>query len=236
MTLSEDGIVEMYADFAETYDETVLGEYQYSAHKVVGAWIMQALGLQESASEPSGEQSDEKKETVPVLLDLGCGTGLSSSLFFKLRPTPAVTGIDVTQAMLDKANRYPYSKLICQSLESPSLSVPDSHFDGCVMLGVLEFIRDPEQLFRRVHTKLKPNGVFGLTIPNKIAAKYERTFGIKTYSTEAVEAELKAAGFAIEERKEILGYKLSSPGAAPVLVNYVALLARKCVTDRKSVV
>lgn len=36
------------------------------------------------------------------LLDLGCGTGLELDEIFKINPTVRVTGIDLTEAMLDK--------------------------------------------------------------------------------------------------------------------------------------
>ncbi|HBM74705.1 MAG TPA: class I SAM-dependent methyltransferase, partial [Clostridiaceae bacterium] len=36
------------------------------------------------------------------LLDLGCGTGLELDEIFKINPDINVTGIDLTQAMLDK--------------------------------------------------------------------------------------------------------------------------------------
>lgn len=41
-------------------------------------------------------------QNVGELLDLGCGTGLELDEIFKTRPFIKVTGIDLTQAMLDK--------------------------------------------------------------------------------------------------------------------------------------
>ena len=41
-------------------------------------------------------------ENVVKLLDLGCGTGLELDEIFKLNPLIKVTGIDLTQAMLNK--------------------------------------------------------------------------------------------------------------------------------------
>lgn len=39
---------------------------------------------------------------VNNILDLGCGTGLELDEIFKTKPLIHVTGIDLTQAMLDK--------------------------------------------------------------------------------------------------------------------------------------
>jgi predicted TPR repeat methyltransferase len=67
--LDEKELVEMYdEDFADEYDETVLFEYGYTAHTVIPTYIVEQL------------------KTVPgvhKVLDLGCGTGLSSTEFFK---------------------------------------------------------------------------------------------------------------------------------------------------------
>ena len=41
-------------------------------------------------------------ETTKCLLDLGCGTGLELDEIFKTLPDISVTGIDLTQSMLDK--------------------------------------------------------------------------------------------------------------------------------------
>lgn len=53
-----------------------------------------------------------------TLLDLGCGTGLELDEIFKRFPAMRVTGIDLTQAMLDKLRqKHPDAdmKLICSS-------------------------------------------------------------------------------------------------------------------------
>jgi SAM-dependent methyltransferase len=47
-------------------------------------------------------------ENARALLDLGCGTGLELEEIFKLYPDIGVTGIDLTQAMLDKLRVYRY--------------------------------------------------------------------------------------------------------------------------------
>ncbi|MDR3149426.1 MAG: class I SAM-dependent methyltransferase [Oscillospiraceae bacterium] len=57
-------------------------------------------------------------KNTAVLLDLGCGTGLELEYIFKLAPNIRVTGIDLTQAMLDKLSEKFSGKqidLICAS-------------------------------------------------------------------------------------------------------------------------
>jgi predicted TPR repeat methyltransferase len=98
------------------------------------------------------------------ILDLGCGTGLSSLLFFEMGCQ--VTGIDGTEAMVRRARKLPYDKVVQQDLESPR-RVNDHSFEAVVMVGVMEYIIYPAVLFRRVYSKLVDGGLFGLTVPQK---------------------------------------------------------------------
>lgn len=105
----------------------------------------------------------------------------------------------------------------------------DRSFDACVMLGVLEFVRDPPKLFATVASKLVDGGLFGVTVPNKIPAKYERQLQIRTYRPEDVEAQIKKAGFEVLRKEKFMGYAVSV-----TVVNYTGFLARLKRTEGKS--
>ena len=96
---------------------------KYTAHVEVPRLIIDALGSRRAN-----------------ILDLGCGTGLSSLLFFE--QGYHVTGIDGTGAMVRRARKLPYKRVIQQDLESP-WRVEDCSFDAAVMLGVMEYIIYP---------------------------------------------------------------------------------------------
>ena len=52
------------------------------------------------------------------ILDLGCGTGLELEYYFKINPSAKITGIDLTQSMLDALQqKFPEKELtlICDS-------------------------------------------------------------------------------------------------------------------------
>lgn len=90
---------DFFAARVETYDEHMLNEVE---------------GCKE-AYDKMGELVPEKTKN---LLDLGCGTGLELDEIFKTHPDIHVTGIDLTQAMLDKLlEKHPDKKmhLICAS-------------------------------------------------------------------------------------------------------------------------
>jgi SAM-dependent methyltransferase len=135
------------------------------------------------------------------ILDLGCGTGLSSLLFFEQGHD--VTGIDGVGAMVRRARKLPYKKVIQQDLES-RWRVKDDSFDAAVMLGVMEYIIYPHVLLRQVHDKLVPGGLFGFTVPHK-SALYEKD-GLKSYYAKEIRPVTVKSGFEILRSEKTLGY------------------------------
>ena len=96
-----------------------------------------------------------------TLLDLGCGTGLELEELFKLFPDIRVTGIDITQAMLDRlAEKYKGKKitLICASY----LDYDFGHekYDCAVSLETMHHWTHEEKLmlYKNILSALKPGG------------------------------------------------------------------------------
>jgi len=111
-----------------------------------------------------------------------------TSIFFH------VIGMDVSVSMLEvaKKKRLPFQKLICQDINHlQDTDFKDNTFDAIIMIGVLEFVKKPHQLFKCIHRLLKSGGWFGLTIPKKISFSAESYLGIKTYKEWVILRELK---------------------------------------------
>ncbi|HEX8282305.1 MAG TPA: class I SAM-dependent methyltransferase [Pyrinomonadaceae bacterium] len=176
-------IKRIYSDFSSYYDREVKRELHYTAYLRLPELV---IGHLDSAA--------------PEILDLGCGTGLSSLLFFK--SGCRVTGVDATRAMLERAGRLPFRKLICQDL-GKDLKVKDLSFDAAVMIGVMEYIDDPAALLARVRRKLRRGGVFGLTVPQRSSLYSEA--GLKSYYRKEVEPAMAEAGYTIIGRERIVG-------------------------------
>lgn len=95
-----------------------------------------------------------------AVLDLGCGTGRWLARF--LEEGAAATGVDSSQAMLDKAREkfgnHPRLRLELRDLEAP-LPLEPAAFDLVFSSLVLEHIRDLPRFFGQVFRLLRPDGL-----------------------------------------------------------------------------
>jgi predicted TPR repeat methyltransferase len=198
----------IYSQLAKSYDRELRDGMGYTAYLKVPKWVIHALG--------------QKRANI---LDLGCGTGLSSLLFFE--KGYGVTGIDGTSAMVRRARKLPYKKVIQQDLESP-WRVEDHSFDAVVMIGVMEYIIYPGVLFRQACNKLIDGGVFGLTVPYK--SKFCADVGLKSYYRKEIVPVIRKAGFTIELSEKTLGFQ--DAGEKVMYWNY--LLRKRVPTPMRS--
>ena len=100
------------------------------------------------------------------VLDLGCGTGLELEEYFRLCPDAAVTGIDLSDAMLQAlkaklGNRN--IRLINASYFDEPLG--EKTFDAAVSVESLHHFpaEQKERLYTKLHAALEENGCFVLT-------------------------------------------------------------------------
>ncbi len=106
------------------------------------------------------------KEDSAKTLDLGCGTGLELEHYFRLNPSAKITGIDLTESMLNVLkNKFPEKELtlICGSY----FDVPfdENAFDAAVSVESLHHFTKDEKipLYTKLCKSLKDNGYFILT-------------------------------------------------------------------------
>lgn len=177
-------IIQFYDDFAEKYDETVFQQKDYIAFQLMPLWLLEALPGQKM-----------------TICDLGCGTGLGSCLFLEKRHE--VVGIDISPKMIEQAQKLPFKKLICHSLEE-RLPFENEEFDAVQMLGVMEFISDPKNLFKEIFRILKQGGLFAITIPEKNL--YEKDLGIFSFDRNEIEQTFNNQGFTIIKHEQFQGF------------------------------
>lgn len=113
------------------------------------------------------------------ILDLGCGTGLELEYYFRLNPSVRVTGIDLTESMLNALeNKFPEKELslICGSY----FDVPfdENTFDAAVSVESLHHFTKDEKipLYTKLCKSLKDGGYFILTDYFALADEDERAF------------------------------------------------------------
>lgn len=97
------------------------------------------------------------------LLDLGCGTGLELDFLFRRFPTLEVTGIDLTQAMLDALReKHPdkHLHLICGDYFSTDFG--RESFDCAVSFETMHHFTKEAKLglYRRIQEALTPDGCY----------------------------------------------------------------------------
>lgn len=98
-----------------------------------------------------------------AVLDAGCGTG--RWLAFLSRRGCAVSGIDLSEAALDRARKVaPTAEIRTGDTRDPPYA--NDTFDVVLSLGVVEHFEDgPDAALRGMHRIIKPGGVLILTVP-----------------------------------------------------------------------
>ncbi len=100
------------------------------------------------------------------VLDLGCGTGLELEEYFRLNPEADLTGIDLSDAMLNALKaKFPDRKL--RLIRNSYFDEPlgEKAWDAAVSVESLHHFtaEQKEALYRKLHTALKDGGRFVLT-------------------------------------------------------------------------
>jgi tRNA (cmo5U34)-methyltransferase len=100
------------------------------------------------------------------ILDLGCGTGLELEAYFSLNPCAEVTGIDLSQKMLD-ALRCKFADKKVELITGSYFDVPfgEACFDAAVSVESLHHFTKVQKipLYAKLHAALKEGGYFILT-------------------------------------------------------------------------
>ena len=105
-------------------------------------------------------------ENEARVLDLGCGTGLELEEYFRLNPDADVTGIDLSEAMLNALReKLPDRKI--SLLQGSYFDIPfgEKAYDAAVSVESLHHFPAElkERLYRKLHAALKDGGCFVLT-------------------------------------------------------------------------
>lgn len=108
--------------------------------------------------------SAERMELAPEadVLDLCCGTGLSTAALVKTYPRAAITGLDASEGMLAVARRKPALagvRFVCGDAMDPAASGVAGPFDGVLMAYGIRNMPDADLCLQRLFALLRPGGV-----------------------------------------------------------------------------
>ncbi|MGZ3421883.1 MAG: class I SAM-dependent methyltransferase [Polyangiales bacterium] len=97
------------------------------------------------------------------LLDIGCGTGRTVSVYRQGMEDVEIHGIDgyADPALVDPAIRF-----VKQDVDGTKLPYADGSFDVAVLAHVLEHVRNPVHLIDEAFRVLKPGGVIYVETPS----------------------------------------------------------------------
>ncbi len=102
------------------------------------------------------------------LLEVGCGTGHWSRFFSEYGFE--VTGVDISERMIDIAKGRNISNASFQLADGHSLPFADETFDITAAITTLEFVRDAEAVIREmVRCTRKPGGRLLIGVLNELA-------------------------------------------------------------------
>lgn len=100
---------------------------------------------------------------ISTLLDLGCGTGLELGAVFERFPTLQVTGIDLTQEMLDQlAAKYGDKSIRLVCGDYFAVDFGHQQVDAVLSVESLHHFTHAQKatLYRKIWAALRPGGVF----------------------------------------------------------------------------
>ena len=100
------------------------------------------------------------------VLDLGCGTGLELEEYFSINPSAHVTGIDLSEAMLNVLqSKFPEKNLTLIWASYFDVPLGEGKYDAAVSVESLHHFSAEKKalLYRKLHDALKEDGRFVLT-------------------------------------------------------------------------
>ena len=118
----------------------------------------------ERGHRPVGEQAIAKLNLRPDarVLDVGCGSGWASRLMAKQASEGSVTGIDISDSMIEVAREssQSYANIVYQVASAESLPFGDNEFSDAFSMESLYYYADMSKALAEIHRVLKPGGLF----------------------------------------------------------------------------
>ncbi len=100
------------------------------------------------------------------VLDVGCGTGFSSSAMIRRFDVSTIVGVDPAEGMLDvfatKIGEFPAVEVQLRAEDVMQMNVADDDFDAVICAMALHWFPDKPGAVARMARTLRPGGVMGI--------------------------------------------------------------------------
>lgn len=100
-----------------------------------------------------------------IILDLGCGEGITLEKLIKKFPKSKCIGVDLEFENVSLSKSYDLP-VICGDIRR--LMFRSNSIDCCIMLDVIEHLEQPEVVLLEVHRVLKKDGLLLVVFPNDL--------------------------------------------------------------------
>ena len=145
----------MLEKMAEFFDNRIEDYDKHMLSCIVGAEEFYPFTAKALPSSPNAE-----------ILDLGCGTGLELSEYFKLNPTARVTGIDLSEKMLSALRaKFPEESLTLIRGSYMEIPLGDSLYYAAVSVESFHHFTKDEKvpLYKKIRASLRDGGYLIIT-------------------------------------------------------------------------
>jgi SAM-dependent methyltransferase len=142
---------------------------------------------------------------TPVIIDIGCSSGLMFESLRSQFPTAAILGADYVRGPLEALVRNGSSVPLLQ-FDLAACPLPDKSVDGIVLLNVLEHIENDETALSHVGRILKPNGIAVIEVPagpNLYDVYDKLLFHYRRYSMRDLVGKVMRSGLEILEKSHL---------------------------------
>lgn len=174
LSRDSDDVARYYDEWAENYDQT-LAQWRYQAPEQVAARLRALLNADS------------------IILDAGCGTGLSGAALARAGFT-TIDGIDVSSQSLALAGKQGvYRSLEHVDMQKLPLPLADHQYDGLICVGVLTYLPDSDAVLKEFCRVIKPGGPMVLTQRSDILKERDFPQTLATLEKQGLLAEFEVS-------------------------------------------
>ncbi|MCH9808334.1 MAG: class I SAM-dependent methyltransferase [Alphaproteobacteria bacterium] len=99
------------------------------------------------------------------ILEIGCGSGETGALALQKKRAQRYVGVELMSEPASRAAEK-ITQVIVGDIEEMELDFQPAEFDALILSEVLEHLREPEAVLRKLHRHLRPGGVVMASSPN----------------------------------------------------------------------